>query len=252
MSAQNHLCALFTRKGCMFMGKAKDDRKAQIMTYLEEHKFATLGELVEFLHYSDATVKRDLAEMDNDEQIRRTRGGAMLIDSEKVDVAYLTKVGNYVNDEEKKEIAAKAVEFIEDDMTVFIDSSSTALHLIPHLKKFHGLRVVTNSVLTATLLSEHTTVEVSIIGGMVTNKKFTVNSVTALDQLRMYHFDISFISCRGYDSDKGATENSEGEAIFKRVLTTCTDKIVLMALAEKRGKVYFYQSLKPDEIDVVV
>lgn len=252
MSAQNYLCALFTRKGYKFMGKAKDERKVQIMAYLENHKFATLGELVEVLHYSEATVKRDLVELEAEEQIRRTRGGAMLIDSEKVDAAYLTKVGNYVNDEEKKEIATKAVEFIEDDMTVFIDSSSTALHLIPHLKRFHGLRVVTNSVLTATLLSEHTTVEVTIIGGMVTNKKFTVNSVTALDQLRMYHFDTAFISCRGYDVDKGATENSEGEAIFKRVLTTCTDKIVLMVLAEKQGKVYFYQSLQPDEIDVVV
>ena len=51
----------------------------------------------------------------------------MLIDSEKVDAAYLTKVGNYVNDEEKRRIAERAVTYIEDDMTIFVDSSSTAL-----------------------------------------------------------------------------------------------------------------------------
>lgn len=234
------------------MGKAKDERKQKIMMYLNETKFASLGELVEFLHYSDATVKRDLIELENEEQIRRTRGGAMLIDSEKVDAAYLTKVGNYVNDEEKRRIAERAVTYIEDDMTIFVDSSSTALHLIPYLKKIHGLRVVTNSVLTAALLSEHTAAEVNIVGGTVTNKKFTVNSVTAVNQLRTYHFDLALLSCRGYDEEKGATENTEGEAVFKQVLKDCTEKIILMVLESKRNKVYFYKSLLPEDIDIVI
>lgn len=234
------------------MGKAKDERKQKIMMYLNETKFASLGELVEFLHYSDATVKRDLIELENEEQIRRTRGGAVLIDSEKVDAAYLTKVGNYVNDEEKRRIAERAVTYIEDDMTIFVDSSSTALHLIPYLKKIHGLRVVTNSVLTAALLSEHTAAEVTIVGGTVTNKKFTVNSVTAVNQLRTYHFDLALLSCRGYDEEKGATENTEGEAVFKQVLKDCTEKIILMVLESKRNKVYFYRSLLPEDIDIVI
>ncbi len=234
------------------MGKAKDERKQKIMMYLNETKFASLGELVEFLHYSDATVKRDLIELENEEQIRRTRGGAMLIDSEKVDAAYLTKVWNYVNDEEKRRIAERAVTYIEDDMTIFVDSSSTALHLIPYLKKIHGLRVVTNSVLTAALLSEHTAAEVTIVGGTVTNKKLTVNSVTAVNQLRTYHFDLALLSCRGYDEEKGATENTEGEAVFKQVLKDCTEKIILMVLESKRNKVYFYKSLLPEDIDIVI
>ncbi|EAC9666685.1 DeoR/GlpR transcriptional regulator, partial [Listeria monocytogenes] len=154
--------------------------------------------------------------------------------------------------EEKRRIAERAVTYIEDDMTIFVDSSSTALHLIPYLKKIHGLRVVTNSVLTAALLSEHTAAEVTIVGGTVTNKKFTVNSVTAVNQLRTYHFDLALLSCRGYDEEKGATENTEGEAVFKQVLKDCTEKIILMVLESKRNKVYFYKSLLPEDIDIVI
>lgn len=234
------------------MGTAKDDRKKKIMFYLNKNKFASLGELVEFVHYSSATVKRDLIELENEEQIRRTRGGAILIDAEKVDAAYLTKVENYVNDEEKRSIAEKTITYIEDYMTIFIDSSSTALHLIPYLNRFHGLRVVTNSVLTATLLSENTNVEVTVIGGMVTKKKFTVNSVTAINQLNIYQFDLALLSCRGFDEDKGASEISEGEAILKQCLKECTDKIILMVLQSKKNKVYFYKSLLPDNIYRVI
>lgn len=234
------------------MPQAKENRKSQIMNYLTKHKFVLAAELVKELNYSLSTIKRDLVELEQEEQIRRTRGGAMLIDKEKIDAIYLKKLSNHTDNNMKNEIAKKASLLIYDDMTIFLDSSSTTLHLIPYLKKFHGLRIVTNSVLTATLLSEHVACEVNIIGGMVARKKFMVNSATALNQLLMYHFDIAFISCRGYDSEYGATENSEGEAILKQNLVKCADKIVLMTLPEKRGKIYFFQSLSVNLIDVVI
>ncbi len=51
---------------------------------------------------------------------------------------------------------------------------------------------------------------------------------------------------------KGATENTEGEAVFKQVLKDCTEKIILMVLESKRNKVYFYKSLLPEDIDIVI
>lgn len=232
--------------------QAKVIRKTQIMDYLTKHKFALAIELVSELNYSLSTIKRDLIELEQDEQLRRTRGGAMLIDKEKIDELYLKKLSNYTEDDTKNKVAGRAAELVVDDMTIFMDSSSTALHLIPFFKKFHGLRIVTNSVLTATLLSEYVSCEVNIIGGVVARKKFMVNSVTALNQLLMYHFDIAFVSCRGYEIKKGATENSEGEAVLKQNLVRCADKIVLMTLPEKMGKIYFYQSLAVEDIDVVL
>lgn len=36
---------------------------------------------MEFVNYSEATVKRDLVELEKEGLVRRTRGGAMIIDN---------------------------------------------------------------------------------------------------------------------------------------------------------------------------
>ena len=52
-------------------------------------------------------------------------------------------------------------------MVLFLDSSTTSLHLVRNLARFDGLQIITNGIVTAAMLSEYTTAKVSVLGGQL-------------------------------------------------------------------------------------
>lgn len=68
------------------------ERQLKIVNRLKVEQFMRIIDLVEFVNYSEATVKRDLVELEKEGLVRRTRGGAMIIDNKKIDLPYLMKM----------------------------------------------------------------------------------------------------------------------------------------------------------------
>lgn len=153
------------------MLKIIEERQQIIINHLKIVQFSRIQNLIELVKYSEATVKRDLIELEKKGLVRRTRGGAMIIDNQKIDLPYLMKIINFNEQDNKHKLAEKAKDLINDDMVIFIDSSTTTLHLIKMLAKFEGLQIITNGVLTASLLSEFTDAHINILGGTVIKKE---------------------------------------------------------------------------------
>lgn len=57
-------------------------------------------------------------------------------------------------------MALKAKNLIKDDMVIFLDSSSTALHIIYEFSGFENIKIITNSLLTASFLTQMTETKV--------------------------------------------------------------------------------------------
>lgn len=53
----------------------QEERQIKIVNHLKSASFLRTTELVDLLNYSDATIKRDLVELEKKGLIRRTRGG---------------------------------------------------------------------------------------------------------------------------------------------------------------------------------
>ncbi|CAM5731333.1 DeoR/GlpR family DNA-binding transcription regulator [Niallia circulans] len=228
------------------------ERQDKIVNHLKVENFMKTTDLVELLNYSEATIKRDLIELENQGLIRRTRGGAVIIDRRKIDIPYLMKVDKFNDDKEKERMAKLAKELIQNDMNLFIDSSSTALHLVHQLNKFEGLQVITNGVITASLLSEYTSAKVNILGGSIVPKRFTVNGSKAYHDALTYNVDLAFVSCRGFDFSVGATETTEGEALIKQSFRKGAKEVVLMVTHDKLNQKYLHQSLNCSDIDYMI
>ncbi|MEZ2717856.1 DeoR/GlpR family DNA-binding transcription regulator [Niallia circulans] len=228
------------------------ERQDKIVNHLKVENFMKTTDLVELLNYSEATIKRDLIELENQGLIRRTRGGAVIIDRRKIDIPYLMKVDKFNDDKEKERMAKLAKELIQNDMNLFIDSSSTALHLVHQLNKFEGLQVITNGVITASLLSEYTSAKVNILGGSIVPKRFTVNGSKAYHDALTYNVDLAFVSCRGFDFSVGATETTEGEALIKQSFRKGAKEVVLMVTHDKLNQKYLHQSLNCSDIEYMI
>lgn len=227
-------------------------RRDSIMRYLQDNKMATVKELMELVHFSEATIKRDLILLEKDGLIRRTRGGAVKVDAEKIDVPYLMKLSQGANDDEKYKLARVASELIRDDMVIFIDSSTTCLHLVNLLNKFKGIKVVTNGLLSAVMLAESTTARVSVLGGKIVNKRATINGSKTFEDILTYNADIAFISCRGINLRDGATEIYEGEAAVKHAFRRQSTKVALLVSESKFNNTYMFNSSKLNEIDYLI
>ena len=94
--------------------------------------------------------------------LERVRGGATLISGASQDAPLLVRTQK---DREKKKIAAGlALDFLEDNMTVMLDSSSTVTCLAAQLARFKNLSVVTNGIETAGVLNENTSFKIYLCG----------------------------------------------------------------------------------------
>ncbi|MFB3166686.1 DeoR/GlpR family DNA-binding transcription regulator [Neobacillus sp. 179-C4.2 HS] len=230
----------------------RQERQNKIIDYLRSEGFVKTLDLVEILNYSEATIKRDLVELEEKELIRRTRGGAMIIDKRKIDIPYLMKIDRFNDDKKKAMVTKIADRLLKDDMVIFIDSSSTALHLVDILTKYDGLQIITNGLITASLLSEYTTARVSIVGGSIVPKRYTINGSKALFDITTYYADIAFVSCRGYDFTIGATETMEGEAYIKQAFRKQSKEVALLITSDKINHRYMRQSLSNQDIDYII
>ena len=137
-------------------------------------------------------------------------------------------------------------------MVIFLDSSTTSLHLIKNLSKFDGLQVITNGVLTAAMLSEFTTAHVSVLGGSIVPKRATINGSKAYNDILTYNADIAFIGCRGLDFEHGVTETHEGEALIKKAFRRQANHLVVLATDDKLDHKYMYQAIACHEIDYLI
>lgn len=226
------------------------ERREAILKLMQQKRTASVEYLSGRFFVSEATIRRDLERLARENLIKRTYGGAVLLDGGTSDIPLPLREGE--NTGPKELLAARAAGLLQNGSTVFLDSSSTASRLVPHLSALSGVTVVTNALKTALKLGEYRGVRVYCTGGLVRDNSISVVGLAARDFLAAYHADFLFFSCRGFSFDAGATEASEEEAGIKRQMIRSAATRVLLCDKSKVGHVYFTTICGLDDIDVIV
>lgn len=213
------------------------ERQNRILEILAKKQAITVDDLCATLYSSGATIRRDLQILESNGLIRRTHGGAVHIDSTARDFPLTLRENE--NAAAKEQIAQKALAMIKDGQTLFMDASSTVCHLARRLSGFQGIRVITNGLKTASILSDADGVEVYSTGGRLRENAMSFTGNQAMDFVRNFNADLAFISCRGVDPEIGITDSDESEANLKRVYIRNAKHVILLCDNSKLGKQYF-------------
>ncbi len=104
-------------------------RRQRIRSIVESRRAARLEELSASLGVSQATVRRDLDALAMEGRLRRVHGGAVALDERPSELHFDVKAVEAAA--EKARIAARAVELLSPDDTVYLDSGSTVLEAAP-------------------------------------------------------------------------------------------------------------------------
>ena len=124
---------------------------------------ALVPELAELFQVSESTVRRDLRDLEEAKQLRRTHGGAVAIQQDSAEPSFVEKEDRYRT--QKEDVAQKALSFIEEGDTIFLDSGTTTYYMSKHLKYFQQLTVVTNSNMVAEELKQVKHINLLLTGG---------------------------------------------------------------------------------------
>ena len=94
-------------------------RQQEILEYLEECQYATVSELAGKVFASEASVRRDIAALESKGYVSKIYGGVVL--AEYKNSVIPVELRDRDHPSVKDEIAKRAVEFVFDGATIFMD-----------------------------------------------------------------------------------------------------------------------------------
>ena len=131
----------------------KSLRSLEILDFLKTRRHCSMAELMERFQVSPATIHRDITELTRKNLIRKVHGGVAALPDEAENEQVFRPEAHFrariVRETEKKSaIAAQALPLIEDGDIIFLDSSTTVLHLARLIQGLNlpSLTLVTNSI----------------------------------------------------------------------------------------------------------
>ncbi len=203
---------------------ALTERQKEILQSLKSSKKLTVKALAEELFVSEATIRRDLIEMQTLGLIERSHGGALLPDNAE-EISMFFRMEKNAN--EKERVATKAILHIPPFKSVFIDSSSTALALAERIDLSHKT-VVTNNLQTAMQLSKKSNVNLVLLGGNVHFKTNSATGAWTVRQLMDFTFDLMLSSCAGVYESAAYERSLEQKELKKVAFERCKKRILLV------------------------
>jgi DeoR family transcriptional regulator, aga operon transcriptional repressor len=223
------------------MSSRLDKRTDRILKLLLRKGDITVDELIASLGASAPSIRRDLARLESKGLVRRTHGGATLVqellyEPFRYDRTFQTREQQFVR--EKRHIGMAAAELINENETVGFTAGTTTTWTARSLRHRANISVVTNAVNIGMELCNMPGLKVHLTGGYVHWPwSFSLVGATAVNFLGDLFMDKLFLSVSGIDAGRGATTNESDEALTFRAMVRQAKQVVVVADSSKLGVV---------------
>lgn len=213
----------------------KAERHNRIRKLVEQTGRATVIELSEQFEVSEATVRRDLEELDGQGWIQRTHGGAVRIERATKEPPMLLRIEE--GRLEKEKIGQAAAALVKDGETIFLGSGTTVLEIARHFPKDIHLTVITNSLPVVNELTSHPNIELIVIGGMLRQSELSMVGHITEQAVREFRADMVFMGMRAIDARHGFTNDYLPETMTDRAILAIAPRVIVVADHRKFGRV---------------
>jgi DeoR family transcriptional regulator, glycerol-3-phosphate regulon repressor len=229
------------------MSQATTTRRQEIMSQLLDKKQVTVKALALSMGVSNATVRRDLKALAEEEGLKLIHGGAML--PRERDFSFEAKMLR--STEEKRIIGQLAATLIHDGDRVFFDSGTTCSTMVPHIKKLHEITVLANSARLALEL-DAPGIQMFLIGGEYRPDRMDTIGPMAVETLNQVRGYASFIGADGLSMDFGPSASDLASAHLHRQVIQNADHTTLLVDQSKFGSASLFQIVDWSQINTVV
>ncbi|GEQ33413.1 DeoR/GlpR family DNA-binding transcription regulator [Marinilactibacillus psychrotolerans] len=212
-----------------------EERYAYIIRQINQRNTITVQELVDTLHHSESTIRRDLSQLEADGELVRVHGGAKRKVAISTEDTMEEKTVKNVQD--KQLIAKAAADIVQAHEVIYLDAGTTTFEMIPYLKD-KEITVVTNGVPHASLLTD-LKIETILLGGKIKQNTKAIIGTLAQEQMGNYRFSRAFLGMNSIDKEIGYTTPDLEEAIMKKVAIAQTTEAYVLTDPSKFGTISF-------------
>ena len=224
------------------------ERQELILATMRKTHSIRIGDISKQFGVSIETARRDLDYLQNRGYLRRTHGGAVLIQQ---DHAALTPPEASARANSSRDnLFETAANYVHDGNTLFIGHGSTMYHFSKSLAKKNNLTVFTNSLL---VINEMVGGKSSVfaLGGMVDPDESNMNGSIPIYVSQQFFVDKAFISCGGISSDGVITDYHNDTTLYKTMLKQARKKY-LIADSSKFGRTTFGRVCNLSDFDAII
>lgn len=213
----------------------KVERQGFIRRMVEEQGRASVPELSTHFDVSEATIRRDLEELDGKGWVRRTHGGAVRAERATKEPPRVQRISERIN--EKQAIGKLTAGLIQTGQTVFLGSGTTVLEVAKQLPLDIQLTVITNSLPVINHLADYPNIELIIIGGMLRKDELSMVGHIAERAVGEFRADVVILGMHAIDSHHGFTNDFLPETMTDRAIMEIAPRVIVVADHTKFGKV---------------
>lgn len=179
------------------------ERKEKIFRLIKNNNICTVEELSKKFNVSKVTIHRVLNELEKEGFVMKIHGGAKLLN--KLPLMERFDIRLRVNLKKKQEIAKKAVAFVKEGDSIFIDGSTSCFVFVKELSKhsYSNLTVVTNSPFVVCELSKFPNIHVISTGGELQYRLDALGGSMTINFISSLHLSKAFVCVSGISLERG-------------------------------------------------
>ena len=225
------------------------DRREEILKLIQQRRFVSFTEIADELKVSESTIRRDLELIEQQGSIKKTHGGVYFTGFITPEVPQF-ELFYRGQSEEKRAIAKKTVQNIQDGEAVLLDGGSTAYE-VARLLVGRNLHIVTTSLPVANLFATDTNCNLVLIGGDVCPRSGVARGPLAdrmLGDIRVRHAVMSIAGA----TEQGFFNNNMLLVGTERAMMQAADEVIIVADHTKWGSSSLTHLCRLNEVQKVI
>jgi DeoR family glycerol-3-phosphate regulon repressor len=222
-------------------------RQLKLIDVVRAQGSASVEHLADVLGVTLQTVRRDVQRLSEDGTLTRFHGGVRVPRSTTENIAHTQRQS--LNAEGKESIARVVAQQIPNNCSLILNIGTTTEAVAEALLHHSGLRVITNNLNVAAILSSNTNFEVIVTGGMVRAHDRGIVGEAAVDFIRQFKVDIAVIGISGIESDGTLRDYDLREVKVTQTIIAQAREVWLAADASKFNRPAMVEAAKLAQID---
>ena len=212
---------------------SQTQRQQEIVALVKDKGFISIDELVDHFKVTPQTIRRDLNQLADAKKVKRLHGGAGS-SSSTVNAPYQSRKIMHLT--EKERIAQLIAQSIPNGSSLFINIGTTTETIARALLNHKDLRVVTNNIHVASILSAKQDFTVIIAAGEVRHRDGGIVGEATSEFISQFQMDYGIIGISGISHDGVLLDFDYREVKVAQAIIEHSQHVFLAADNSKFGR----------------
>jgi DeoR family glycerol-3-phosphate regulon repressor len=224
-------------------------RQAELLEEVRARGAVSVEALAERFGVTLQTVRRDVKLLSDVGLLARFHGGVRLPGSTTENIAYRQR--QQLNEAAKRRIARAVARSVPAGCSLILNIGTTIEAIAHELLRHQGLRVITNNLNVAAILSDNPECEVIVAGGVVRPRDRGIVGEATVDFIQQFKVDIGLIGISAIEGDGTLRDFDYREVKVARAIIGQSREVWLAADHSKFNRPAMVELARLDQIDML-